>query len=110
MWRLEEFLAVSESGTVAAAHNVNDSRDDLLRLALGKEIVELKKLFRSPDHCRSNSRFLARRGCRRGYVAHIEPFIEDWLNRRKQGYSESQRSVAARELREPPILRRGTPE
>ena len=33
--------------------------------------------------------------------AHIEPFIEDWLNRRKQGYSESQRSVAARELRNP---------
>src|SRR4051812_16017898 len=33
--------------------------------------------------------------------AHIEPFIEDWLNRRKQGYSESQRSIAARELRNP---------
>jgi integrase/recombinase XerD len=33
--------------------------------------------------------------------AHIEPFIEDWLNSRKQGYSESQRSVAARELRNP---------
>jgi integrase/recombinase XerD len=33
--------------------------------------------------------------------AHIEPFVEDWLNRRKQGYSESQRSVAARELRNP---------
>jgi hypothetical protein len=33
--------------------------------------------------------------------AHIEPFIEDWLNRRKQGYSESQRSLAARELRNP---------
>lgn len=34
-------------------------------------------------------------------LAHIEPFIEDWLHRRKQGYSESQRSVAARELRNP---------
>jgi integrase/recombinase XerD len=33
--------------------------------------------------------------------AHIEPFIEDWLNRRKQGYSEAQRLVAARELRNP---------
>jgi integrase/recombinase XerD len=33
--------------------------------------------------------------------AHIEPCIEDWLDRRKQGYSESQRSVAARELRNP---------
>ena len=33
--------------------------------------------------------------------AQIEPFIEDWLNRRKQGYSETQRSVAARELRNP---------
>src|SRR5207245_46368 len=33
--------------------------------------------------------------------AHIEPFIEDWLNRRKQGYSESQRFIAARELRNP---------
>ncbi|MEO8130475.1 MAG: site-specific integrase [Bryobacteraceae bacterium] len=33
--------------------------------------------------------------------AHIEPFVEDWLNRRKQNYSESQRSVAARELRNP---------
>jgi site-specific recombinase XerD len=33
--------------------------------------------------------------------AHMEPFIEDWLSRRKQGYSESQRSVAARELRNP---------
>ena len=33
--------------------------------------------------------------------AHIEPFIEDWLNHRKQGYSESQRSVAAREVRNP---------
>jgi integrase/recombinase XerD len=33
--------------------------------------------------------------------AHIEPFIEDWLDRRKQGYSESPRSVAARELRNP---------
>jgi site-specific recombinase XerD len=33
--------------------------------------------------------------------AHIDPFIEDWLNHRKQGYSESQRSVAAREVRNP---------
>ena len=33
--------------------------------------------------------------------AYIEPFIEDWLNHRKQGYSESQRSVAAREVRNP---------
>jgi len=33
--------------------------------------------------------------------AYIEPFIEDWLSRRKQGYSESQRSVAAREVRNP---------
>jgi integrase/recombinase XerD len=33
--------------------------------------------------------------------AHIEPFIEDWLNHRKQGYSESQRWVAAREVRNP---------
>ena len=33
--------------------------------------------------------------------AHIEPFIEDWLSRRKQGYSEIQRSIAARELRNP---------
>jgi integrase/recombinase XerD len=33
--------------------------------------------------------------------AHIEPFIEEWLNRRKQGCSESQRSIAARELRNP---------
>jgi site-specific recombinase XerD len=32
---------------------------------------------------------------------HIEPFIEDWLNHRKQGYSESQRSIAAREVRNP---------
>jgi integrase/recombinase XerD len=33
--------------------------------------------------------------------AQIEPFVEDWLDRRKQGYSETQRSVAARELRNP---------
>ena len=33
--------------------------------------------------------------------AYIEPFIEVWLDRRKQGYSESQRSVAAREVRNP---------
>ena len=33
--------------------------------------------------------------------AHIEPFIEDWLNHRKQGYSESKRSLAAREVRNP---------
>lgn len=33
--------------------------------------------------------------------AHVEPFIEDWLNRRKQGYSETHRWVAARELRNP---------
>ncbi len=33
--------------------------------------------------------------------AHIEPFIEDWLNRRKQGRSESQRWIAAREVRNP---------
>jgi integrase/recombinase XerD len=33
--------------------------------------------------------------------AHVEPFIEEWLNRRKHGYSECQRSVAARELRNP---------
>jgi len=33
--------------------------------------------------------------------AHVEPFIEDWLSRRKQGYSETHRSVAARELRNP---------
>ncbi len=33
--------------------------------------------------------------------AQIEPFIEDWLNRRKQGYSESQRLIAAREMRNP---------
>lgn len=33
--------------------------------------------------------------------AHIEPFIEDWLNRRKQGHSESQRWIAAREVRNP---------
>lgn len=33
--------------------------------------------------------------------AHIEPFIEDWLNHRKPGYSESQRLVAAREVRNP---------
>jgi integrase/recombinase XerD len=33
--------------------------------------------------------------------AQVEPFIEDWLNRRKQGYSESERFVAARELRNP---------
>ena len=33
--------------------------------------------------------------------AHIEPFVDDWLNRRKQNYSESQRLVAARELRNP---------
>ena len=26
--------------------------------------------------------------------AHVEPFIEDWLNHRKQGYSEFQRLVA----------------
>jgi site-specific recombinase XerD len=32
---------------------------------------------------------------------HIEPFINDWLNRRKGGYSETQRLVAARELRNP---------
>lgn len=33
--------------------------------------------------------------------AHIEPFIEDWLDHRKQGYSEPQRLVATRELRNP---------
>lgn len=33
--------------------------------------------------------------------AHIEPFIEDWLNNRKRGYSESERRVAAREVRNP---------
>jgi integrase/recombinase XerD len=33
--------------------------------------------------------------------AYVEPFIGDWLNRRKREYSESQRSVAARELRNP---------
>jgi integrase/recombinase XerD len=33
--------------------------------------------------------------------AHIEPFIEDWLNHRKQAYTEAHRSVAARELRNP---------
>ncbi len=33
--------------------------------------------------------------------AHIEPFIEDWLASRKQSSSESQRLVAARELRNP---------
>jgi site-specific recombinase XerD len=33
--------------------------------------------------------------------AYVEPFIEDWLNRRKREYSESQCSVAARELRNP---------
>lgn len=33
--------------------------------------------------------------------AHVEPFIEDWLNRRKRGYSEAQRWIAARELRNP---------
>jgi site-specific recombinase XerD len=33
--------------------------------------------------------------------AYVEPFIVDWLNRRKREYSESQRSVAARELRNP---------
>jgi integrase/recombinase XerD len=33
--------------------------------------------------------------------AHIEPFIQDWLNHRKQGCSESQRSVAARAVRNP---------
>jgi site-specific recombinase XerD len=33
--------------------------------------------------------------------AYIEPFIEGWLDRRKQGYSETQRLVAARELRNP---------
>ena len=33
--------------------------------------------------------------------AYVEPFIEDWLNRRKREYSESQRAVAARELRNP---------
>jgi integrase/recombinase XerD len=34
-------------------------------------------------------------------TAHIEPFIEDWLNRRKQACSETQRAIAARELRNP---------
>ncbi len=33
--------------------------------------------------------------------AHVEHFIEDWLSHRKQGYSESQRSLAAREVRNP---------
>jgi integrase/recombinase XerD len=33
--------------------------------------------------------------------AYVEPFIGNWLNRRKQEYSESQRSVAARALRNP---------
>lgn len=33
--------------------------------------------------------------------AHVEPFIEDWLNRRKRGYSDAQRWIAARELRNP---------
>jgi hypothetical protein len=32
---------------------------------------------------------------------HIEPFIEDWLNQRKAGYSESERWIAAREVRNP---------
>jgi hypothetical protein len=32
---------------------------------------------------------------------YIEPFIDDWLSRRKQGYSEGQRLVAAREVRNP---------
>ena len=32
---------------------------------------------------------------------HVEPFVEDWLNQRKQGYSESQRWIAAREVRNP---------
>ena len=33
--------------------------------------------------------------------AHIEPFIADWLSHRKQGYSESDCLVAAREVRNP---------
>lgn len=33
--------------------------------------------------------------------AHIEPFIEEWLNHRKGGYSESDRWIAAREVRNP---------
>lgn len=33
--------------------------------------------------------------------AYVEPFIVDWLNHRKREYSEFQRSVAARELRNP---------
>jgi site-specific recombinase XerD len=32
---------------------------------------------------------------------YIEPFIDDWLSHRKQGYSEGQRLVAAREVRNP---------
>jgi integrase/recombinase XerD len=33
--------------------------------------------------------------------AHIEPFVQDWLNHRKEGDSESDRWIAARELRNP---------
>lgn len=33
--------------------------------------------------------------------AHIEPFIEDWLSHRKGGYSETDRWIAAREVRNP---------
>ena len=33
--------------------------------------------------------------------AHIEPFIDDWLSHRKGGYSESDRWIAAREVRNP---------
>ena len=32
---------------------------------------------------------------------HVEPFVEDWLNHRKRGYSESERWVAAREVCNP---------
>jgi integrase/recombinase XerD len=32
---------------------------------------------------------------------YVEPFIEDWLNGRKPKHSDSQRSIAARELRNP---------
>jgi len=33
--------------------------------------------------------------------AHIEPFIADWLSHRKQGYSEHDCGIAAREVRNP---------
>jgi len=33
--------------------------------------------------------------------AHVEPFVEDWLKRRKAGYSETERHIAARGIRNP---------